>query len=544
MSAHPPGPDTARDAAPPGPPATDPAPGPRTGQADAATGPVNGGSVPLPGVTWSPNASFPRLAPFDELDVLDLSRQPQERHVTVTTLQGLVNRGRPRIYLTGDKTAAQWLPRLGVTTHVVPDDLTLIARYQSEIKGLVVFDDQQIETINLATTIAGLEGGVVVAPATASLLAAAPYSLPVLADLRENHFPSALAVDQYTFDTYASRTSTRILMGLDPAITDNLRDYIVATQAAVFWLDPRVAEEQALLDRFLRRMEPQAPYLGWWKNEQSGVSFTSKYAVPVYAADWSTNLTVFGGGPRTVRVPAVPPRPPLEAKIYVAIFMSDGDNLQEDQTLVPLKWADPNRGTVPVSWTISPALVDVAPVMIDYFWSTATENDVLVSGPSGLGYTYPKDWPVDRFAEYTKRTDAYLKRAGLRVITVWGGAWTGPQGTAYAQNMPGLLGLTDQTDGGKVSIVDGRLPVLQFATSYGDDEPRLEAGIDRMVASWTAGKPLFVAVQGNMNKSTITPTTFRSVKDHYAGNANIVFVRGDHLFQLIREANQLDVDPR
>ena len=41
--------------------------------------------------------------------------------------------------------------------------------------------------------------------------------------------------------------------------------------------------------------------------------------------------------------------------------------------------------------------VDVAPVILRWFQTTATQNDVLVSGPSGLGYTYPAAWPAGKF---------------------------------------------------------------------------------------------------------------------------------------------------
>src|SRR5262249_39924304 len=74
----------------------------------------------------------------------------------------------------------------------------------------------------------------------------------------------------------------------------------------------------------------------------------------------------------TATAPPAPAPPPLQNKFYVAMFMSDGDNLQEDEGLIPLKWWDGARGQVPISWTVSPALVDVAPGILRYYQSTAT----------------------------------------------------------------------------------------------------------------------------------------------------------------------------
>jgi hypothetical protein len=126
-----------------------------------------------------------------------------------------------------------------------------------------------------------------------------------------------------------------------------------------------------------------------------------------------------GGTHKPMKKPVSVPAPRLENKIYVSVFISDGDNLQEDETLIPLKWSDPNRGKVPTAWTISPALVDIAPVIINYFQRTATPNDILVSGPSGMGYTYPGAWPRGAFASYAKVSGEYMARSGLNIITLW-----------------------------------------------------------------------------------------------------------------------------
>src|SRR4029453_4080565 len=101
----------------------------------------------------------------------------------------------------------------------------------------------------------------------------------------------------------------------------------------------------------------------------------------------------------------------LANKVYVAIFMSDGDNLQEDEHLIPIKWGDGKRGTVPIGWTIHPAPVDGAPLVLRGFQTTATQNDVLVSGPSGLGYTYPAAWPAGKFDTFATNSRATLHAA-------------------------------------------------------------------------------------------------------------------------------------
>jgi hypothetical protein len=497
-------------------------------------------SVPQMGMTWPQGQIFPSFAPPGALDVVMSSGRANDVLTLVTTLQGLVNKTVPRIYISDDGTTARlWLTEMHATTTVVSDPLSLLTKYRSEIAGIVIDDDAVPDTLNLATTIAGLKGGIVASPALATTLTAAPYNLPVLDDLRTNHFASKLDVYQYELDHYSAQATHRLIIGLTPSIVDHLRDYAVATQAMMVWLDPTVAAEKSLLGQFLALLPPNSPYMGWWTNEPEGVKTAATYAVPVYAADWSMNLTVLGGTPRGSTPPTAPPPPVLENKLYIAIFMSDGDNLQEDEGLVPLKWADSNRGNVPISWTLSPALVDVSPVILRYFQRTATVNDLLVSGPSGLGYTYPAQWPGTTFDDYTKVSGRYMDAAGLRVATVWNnGADLSPTNAqAYASNVPNLLGLTIQDSTTAEQFVGTGLPIERMTLSYGDNASILETGVDNALHTYDGTKPVFAAIQGDMNQGTINPSAFLDVQSHYAANTNVVFVRGDHFFQLVSRAH-------
>jgi len=50
-----------------------------------------------------------------------------------------------------------------------------------------------------------------------------------------------------------------------------------------------------MLGNYLKLLPPNSPYMGWWASEGDGVAAAAAYGVPVYAADWSSNLTVLGG---------------------------------------------------------------------------------------------------------------------------------------------------------------------------------------------------------------------------------------------------------
>jgi hypothetical protein len=227
---------------------------------DATTGTDSGPSpdatpeaaAPITGMTWPVGQVFPSFAPIANLDVVLSPGRPADMITLVVTLQGIVNKTRPRIYVSEDTNAAKlWLNEMKAVTATVVDPLTLVTKYKAEVAGIVIYDDAVIDTLNLATTIAGVKGGIVASPGIAATLTAAPYQLPVLADLRTNHFASKLDVYQYELDNYAPLASHRLIIGLTPDIRGNLRDYAIATGALTVWLDPTKADETAMLGRFL-----------------------------------------------------------------------------------------------------------------------------------------------------------------------------------------------------------------------------------------------------------------------------------------------------
>jgi hypothetical protein len=90
----------------------------------------------------------------------------------------------------------------------------------------------------------------------------------------------------------------------------------------------------------------------------------------------------------------VRPRPAatLRNRVYLTLTFGEGDNIQYCQRRMRDLWDDPERGDVPVNWTVSPLLADIGPALLAYYRRTATANDLLISGPSGAGYTYPGSW--------------------------------------------------------------------------------------------------------------------------------------------------------
>ncbi|HEX8607789.1 MAG TPA: hypothetical protein VF679_04045, partial [Pedobacter sp.] len=369
-----------------------------------------------------------------------------------------------------------------------------------------------------------------------SKLTAGPYNLPVLLDL-QGKYNSKLEVYQSLYDTYWSSLDHRLLIGLNPnAHKAALREYAVALGTAVIWLDPKIATESELLNKFLASMSPGASFMGWWPEEAPGVERASKYGIATIASDWCSTLPFHSGTSRVVNTKAIPPKPALENKIYVAFVLSDGDNLQYTEHLMRKLWNNPDRGKVPMGWTISPAMLDAMPAALNYYWQSSTINDNLISGPSGYGYTYPNTWSDEKLLKrFVSKTEDYNIRAGLRVITVWntivGGIDTNV-GKIYASEAPSLLGVTAQNTGGGLTIYNNTLPGMALACNYCTTEQAMKDHIARAAKGWNKSAPRFLIIQAQP-WTGISPTSFKNVASSL--NADYVVVRPDHLFQLIRE---------
>lgn len=371
------------------------------------------------GVFWPEGQALPRFATPVDLEVLDLTPASAADVFLATTAQGVINRSRPRVWLLRDaeEGTRTWLDTLGLPSTSLEGVDALVARHRRDIRGAVLADPAVPATRNVATSLAGLEDAVVAEPATADRL-----HLPVLADLR-GRFAHDEAAYRWSIDQLWPRTTHRMLVGLDHDKPGFLRDYAVANRALVVWLDPGERKGRALLKPLLAAMPTNSPYLGWWPSdvagESAGTELTSRHGVYVVAADLSINLTVLGGvrhmtGAATLAAPT----PPLEDRTYVTFTMTDGDNLQYCQHTMRRLWDTPERGQVPLNWTISPLLHDAAPAVLAYYQRTATPNDLLVVGPSGAGYAYPKAWPDRDFSAFTRQTGEYTRDLGQPVVNV------------------------------------------------------------------------------------------------------------------------------
>lgn len=544
---------------------------PKSNSSKAVTTPAQ----PERGISWPAGQALPHFASPAPLDAIEIQALTRDEQITFSALQGQVNRPQPRIFLLDARTDEgrhTWLETTNInltlaTTYTRENKYDLLAKYASEVQGIVLYDPSLSPHYrNLAGTIAGLRRAL---PMTAEIAAQArehKINLKTLVDLRELTFTSPLEIYGHLYTNYWEQCTKRLILSARP--TDrggdfhHTRDLAAAVGAGILWLDARIPAERDLLRKFYRTMKAgDAVALGWYPTERSGITTASEFGIGTLAADHYLNSTVYSGMDHHIQVPPIPKMPPLENKAYIALFISDGDNIQYVQRGMRRYWDQSAkvRGEFPLNWTIAPGLVDIGPALLNYYYTTATTNDCFVSGPSGMGYLMPYNTltepgaPVGlyladpaRMEGYARLTETYLKRSGLRVITIWDDA-TPMQRAAYEKFCPTLYGATVQNfkDVPSVegSVVNNRLRFDKLIIPYASTYEHLHRSILHQLDRWDRKSPLFLSYQSSIWSELKPARLVELCRDITTRMPNqVTFLRADHYFNLYNQAHNLPYD--
>ncbi|MEV0096809.1 GxGYxYP domain-containing protein [Streptomyces sp. NPDC050738] len=645
-------------------------------------------ALPATAATAAPRPAARLLPSFGRptrLDVADVSTLGGDDQLLLTTLQGVVNRTRPRLYFTYDASGLdqRWLESTGVPAVHHDHAVDLLDRYRGEIRGAVLHDPAVPDSVNVATTLAGLENAV-----AATAEQAQAYGLRTVADLRGQFDDDPGSVYRWQLDKLFPRCSHTFLTGLPPTRTvkvdgvkwrevaresvrvrdtsnravrtfdlspeltggdgaflrfqdsfgddgwgasvhqvtvkadgqviasftagtadeapylfDGLnsalggdanrfsdgggyfiyrfappagtrqliaevdvwnqylvtatttaptrvepfpyfRDYAVAGRSMVVWLPPAGATGE-LLDEVFDKVPPTTPYCGWFSNdvagEWGGVDRASQHGIEVVAADFYMNGTVHAGVPAKISS-TVRPRPKATPgnRVFLTLTVGEGDNAQYCQRRMRDLWDNPARGRVPVNWTVSPLLADLGPALLAYYQQTASDNDLLIAGPSGAGYTYPGSWPAEALDSYTELSGRYLRRTGMDLVYAYNQRRTDGEGWvpfdervvgSYRRNTP-LRGIVQSWETGDLQTAPAGLPVIgNFSPQGGAAE--YHAALLKHIEGWDSAGPLFIA--GAVNAWNWTPDNIAELGELLGDPFELV--RGDTFFELLGRAS-------
>ncbi|HYY48638.1 MAG TPA: hypothetical protein VFA17_08135 [Thermoplasmata archaeon] len=353
------------------------------------------------------------------------------------SLQGLVNRVQVELYVDfgGDPanrsaTLADWEERYAIAYDNLSADAAL-ARYAPRWNGTIVYDPSRPESINIGTMLAAQRGALLVGPDLAGWMQAS-YGLAPRFDYATSDWAPLDRIGAYNRalrELYPA--SNPSLLAMLPPDRWAIRDYLIATRTFVFYLPQGILAspfDVAATTRILDAAPRGIPVLGWFDSPTlteenafvQALSRAGKFSVGVQHVP---NLSVMTALGRTFPHRQFPP--PAAGRLanttYVVLAIPDGDNLDFLAGRMHELWTEsvrgvPVRGTVPIAWSVSPLLVDLAPPLLDAYYRSATPADRLIAGPSGAGYLYPDYALRDDLESFVAFSGRYMQAAGLDVL--------------------------------------------------------------------------------------------------------------------------------
>ncbi len=380
-------------------------------------------------------------SPAHRLYVADTRFLSPDQKLLLASLQGLVNRTQPRIYLVADADDAFWLAELqrrGWTGEPirVAKPLSLLTKFRGAFRGAVVADPKVYVSPCIAVDYAGADNLVIATPALAHQL-----HLPILQDLR-GRFTNDAAALRFARKSLMPRLNSRLMLCIDPPLLGLQVDDVIAARGIAFWVTgPKAqslpgangaAERQELIKAFAR-----APLDGivrgyWWHgdrmglDEGPGVTLASQYGKITTVSDYVENFSVLSGY-RLSALKQKPQSPPIaldRSKVYVAITISDGDNLCPWRGVFRKYFNDPLHGAFPVGWGMGPTLVDVAPVQAQWYYDHARPTDEFMCDVSGAGYINPAQWGAaladhdEAMRSFWAWTNRYMRRMDMKTVRI------------------------------------------------------------------------------------------------------------------------------
>ena len=357
------------------------------------------------------------------LDVEDV--YDTDKHMAAAAIQGLMNRTGPHVFLnTGRK---HWVAGINSKfTDISPEDRLkyrgsddyfkeyysttheftfeqvnnlddLAECSQDVITGVVVYDPSSgpVDKL-LAATIAGVCNAV---PVTKDLLSESPFlaGLPVIENISRK-FKNSFTAQQWAYDKYFSLCTKNSAFSKSKqshhAMAVDL-DLGISEKCFFFTLDymkVRNPQEAALIDLIFSQLNLTSPVYGWGTSEKTMLARMAQHGVILICTD-SPNLSfhkkVKPLHNTFTQRKLSPENIKLENKYYVSFISNEGDTLKYLGSLHRCTWLNPQRGSIPFNWGMSPWINDHYPALVELYYNQATENDYFVS-IIGYGFYNPK----------------------------------------------------------------------------------------------------------------------------------------------------------
>jgi len=462
---------------------------------------------------------------YPETLCLDIPENVNPRRIEFETLQGIVNRDGPHLFLgrKEDRWMETYVRDYGIRPRSA-DDGQVLAAFANRLKGLVVYDDRVDGAAYVAATLGGLDDLLPVSN-TIHFRDQALFEtlgLDIVLDLR-GRFADSVEAYEWALDNLMPRSSRTVAHSVLGPDIDGVKagpwkwpgmDWAVSQRGFVFRLTcadiPMESygykvggspDQARLYKRILEALEPNAEITGFGEPEGHWISMVSRAGH--YAFHYGTNASfhaqVKARGTLRQSSPDGIPRADDDS-VFVCLMASEGDTMKGPLTFYYESWNNKERGEYPLNWGINPIMATRHPAMMETLYREATPNDCFFAGASGAGYAYLGDMSQEDLEAYARHVADLSALADIRVFDVWE-IREADLSAVTAILKP--LGLTVKNRG----VIPPRLPDGTPTTSFG---PWLWYWQNQVTGSWS---PTYKKMQDDEDRAVLLDALVKRLEE-------------------------------
>jgi len=436
------------------------------------------------------------------VDVIDVSKSSYAERLLAVSLQGLVNRNSPSIFLdfgiyddVETRTTNEvfipediWISKYRETignqdqknldyyrsvydlkVNRTDDLKAIVKKYSEAYTGVLVWDPEFLDTVNIALMLSGLEDLLIVGPESLGWITG-ELGLEIKEDLR-GRWDSRVSLYRWAFENLFHRCAEGKIAGIEPGwLRPEFGDYIIQNRIFVYSLTTLekgltfglgqkilmmlvggpfflrnlilnlrldgmlkhiglylmgLGSKETRLATGIQRAVKAKPFptiFGWHTRRDDEFSFMLHLSanglrlVPCHLAGNFSFHSQLPANTEFKQKHAAPDSIELERdKTYLTFTLSDGDQLVLMNTAELGNWFRKERGEVPFNWETQPLLVDIAPALLGRYYDSLTDKDYLIAGPSGAGYTVPP--LMSNLRDYLEESADVCERADVKTMT-------------------------------------------------------------------------------------------------------------------------------
>lgn len=364
----------------------------------------------------------------DEITVINLSALNMAQRHTVISLQGLVAREKPSIFInygsSSNKYALEEMKKAGYKLSYNDENgkpwsfESIIEKYSSFIKdsGYILYKTHENHgQLNTATNLATINGWL---PVTTELEEVAiSLGLKKCADISHDNIDLKYLKNFYKEYKDCFRKDSLVHLYYYAA---GMRDFAIQQNIFVIYFDDEDYSGIVFRDKIMRDLKPASLIFGWCQYEVKFTESASRFGHTVIPSDHSNNLSILSSFKVTNERfdTEFPEKVTLTPnKHYVTIVFSDGDNAQWIQNGFSEyhTWQSYNREES-VNWTFCPILTKLSEVDIKRTLE-ASDDVTFIAGPSGGGYSRVSKMSSKELEAFSDYTASVMLHSGLNIIT-------------------------------------------------------------------------------------------------------------------------------